>query len=78
MEAKGATPPWDDPAAGGHSKEKWQTLTGHVRLRVRDETVELPAGHLIALAANTAHDVEALEDSVFLITLAWPSSRGEH
>ena len=55
-----------------------QTLSGHVRLRVGGETTDLPAGHLLALAANTAHDVEALEDSVFLVTLAWPPSRGEH
>jgi hypothetical protein len=55
-----------------------QTLSGHVRLRVGGETTDLPAGHLLALAADTAHDVEALEDSVFLVTLAWPPSRGEH
>jgi quercetin dioxygenase-like cupin family protein len=55
-----------------------QTLSGHVRLRVGGETTDLPAGHLLALAADTAHDVEALEDSVFLVTLAWPSRRGEH
>jgi quercetin dioxygenase-like cupin family protein len=55
-----------------------QTLSGHLRLRVRGETIDLPAGQLLALAAGTAHDVEALEDSVFLVTLAWPASRAGH
>jgi quercetin dioxygenase-like cupin family protein len=55
-----------------------QTLSGHVRLRVGSETTDLPAGHLLALAADTAHDVEALEDSVFLVTLAWPASHRDH
>ncbi|HLI27669.1 MAG TPA: cupin domain-containing protein [Chloroflexota bacterium] len=45
-------------------------LEGRLRLRFPDQTVELPAGHLLALAPRLPHDVEALEDSVFLLTIA--------
>ena len=47
-----------------------QTISGQLRLQVGGETMDLPAGHLLALAPDTAHDVTALEDSVFLLTLA--------
>ncbi len=49
-----------------------QTLTGHVRLHLPDRTVELPAGHLLALDQCLPHDVEAREDSAFLLSLSWP------
>jgi quercetin dioxygenase-like cupin family protein len=48
-----------------------QTLSGRVRLQVGAQNVELPTGHLLVLEPGLAHDVEALEDSVFLLTLAW-------
>jgi quercetin dioxygenase-like cupin family protein len=53
-----------------------QTLRGRLRLHLPDQTVELPAGHLLALEAGIPHDVEALEESVFLLTIAWPSGHG--
>jgi len=49
-----------------------QTLAGHIRLRLPDRTVELPAGKLLALDRCVSHDVEAEEDSAFLLTLSWP------
>ncbi len=49
-----------------------QTLTGRVRLRVRDQTIDLPAGHVLMLDPDVAHDVEALDESAFLLTIAWP------
>ncbi|HLH24135.1 MAG TPA: cupin domain-containing protein [Chloroflexota bacterium] len=52
-----------------------QTVSGRLRLRLPDQTLELPAGHLLALEAGITHDVEALEDSVFLLTVAWPPTR---
>jgi quercetin dioxygenase-like cupin family protein len=52
-----------------------QTLAGQVRLRLLDRTVDLPAGHLLALESSIEHDVEALEESAFLLTVAWPSGR---
>lgn len=50
-----------------------QTLTGRVRLRVRDQTIDLPAGQILLLDPDIAHDVEALEESAFLLTIAWPT-----
>jgi len=48
------------------------TLNGHVRLHLPEHVAELPAGHPLALDACVAHDVEAVEDSAFLLTLSWP------
>jgi quercetin dioxygenase-like cupin family protein len=52
-----------------------QTLAGRVRLQLPDRTVDLPAGHLLALEPGIKHDVEALEESVFLLTVAWPKGQ---
>jgi quercetin dioxygenase-like cupin family protein len=52
-----------------------QTLSGRIRLRSRDQDVELPAGSLVVLEPNLSHDVEALEESAFTITIAWPPTR---
>ena len=47
------------------------TLSGHVCLRLPDRTVELPAGRLLALEPGLQHDVEAVVDSAFVLTLGW-------
>ena len=47
-------------------------LSGHVRLRLVNETIELQAGHLLALEKDTPHDLEAVEESTVLLTIAWP------
>ena len=49
-------------------------LSGHVRLQLPDGVVDLPAGRLLVLERGVHHDVEAVEESSFLITLAWPGS----
>jgi quercetin dioxygenase-like cupin family protein len=49
-----------------------QTLTGRLRLQVRDQTIDLPAGHILMLDPDVTHDVEALDESAFLLTIAWP------
>ncbi len=49
-----------------------QTIAGHVQLHLREQTVDLPAGQLLVLDQCLPHDVEALEDSAFLLTLSWP------
>jgi len=51
-----------------------QTISGLIRLHLPDQTVDLPAGHLLALDSQIAHDVEALEESAFLLTIAWPEA----
>ncbi len=45
-------------------------LSGHLRLTLPDRTVDLPAGKLLVTAPELAHDVEAVGDSAFLLTLA--------
>lgn len=46
-------------------------LSGEVRLKLPDKVVELPAGRLVALGRGLRHDVEAIADSAFLLTLGW-------
>lgn len=52
-----------------------EAVRGRIRMRVPGGEVELAPGHLVALERNESHDVEALEDSAFLLTIAWPESR---
>jgi quercetin dioxygenase-like cupin family protein len=68
--------------SGGRLKEHYasarlaiQTISGRLRLHLPDQTIDLPAGHLLVLEREIAHDVEALEESAFLLTLAWPGER---
>ncbi|HVA89204.1 MAG TPA: cupin domain-containing protein [Chloroflexota bacterium] len=48
------------------------TLTGRLRLQVLGEAIDLTAGQILVLDPDVAHDVEALEESAFLLTIAWP------
>ncbi len=48
------------------------TLAGHIQVRAEGRTFDLPAGTLLALDQGLAHDVEALEESAFLLSIAWP------
>ncbi len=47
------------------------SLTGHLRLHLGKKIVDLPAGHVLALERALPHDVEALEESAFLISISW-------
>ena len=49
-----------------------QGLTGKLRLHLANQTVELPAGRMLTLEGALPHDVEAVEDSSFLLTIPWP------
>lgn len=49
-----------------------QGLTGNLRLHLPDQTVEVSAGSLLTLERGLPHDVEAMEDSSFLLTISWP------
>ncbi|MBI4460575.1 MAG: hypothetical protein HY648_11025, partial [Acidobacteria bacterium] len=51
-----------------------QTVAGHIRVHVGANVMDLPQGHLVALDAALPHDVEALEDSAFLLTIAFPEA----
>lgn len=50
-----------------------QTVVGHILVRAEGQTFELRSGALLALDQGLPHDVEALEDSAFLLTIAWPA-----
>ena len=49
-----------------------QVLSGHIRLRASGRTFSLRPGGLLAIDQGVSHDVEALEESAFLLTIAWP------
>ena len=47
-------------------------LSGHIRLNACGRTFDLLPGSLLALDQGATHDIEALEESAFLLTIAWP------
>lgn len=49
-----------------------QTIRGHVLVHATGQTFNLPTGGLLALDQGLRHDVEAIEDSAFLLSIAWP------
>jgi len=51
-----------------------QTVEGHLRVRLADRVVDLPANHLLVLDRGVPHEVEAIEDSALLLTIAWPGA----
>jgi quercetin dioxygenase-like cupin family protein len=53
------------------------SLQGRIRVHLPDQKVELSAGELMVLDNGIRHDVEALEESAFLITIAWPGGTTE-
>ncbi len=55
-----------------------QTVIGHIRMHAAGKEFDLPRGHLLVLDRGMRHDVEALEDSAFLLTIAWPKGGAGH
>jgi quercetin dioxygenase-like cupin family protein len=53
-----------------------QPAAGPIPVPALGRTFDLPMGRLLALDQGVPHDVEALEESAFLLTIAWPG-RGE-
>jgi quercetin dioxygenase-like cupin family protein len=49
-----------------------QTVAGSVRLWLGERAIALPLGGLLVLDRALTHDVEAIEESAILLTLAWP------
>jgi quercetin dioxygenase-like cupin family protein len=63
------------PRVPGHQTEgriSIQTIEGQIHVRAEGRTFYLPAGNLLALDRGLPHDVEAVQDSAFLLTIAWP------
>jgi len=50
-------------------------LSGHIQLRASGRTFNLRPGGLLAIDQGVRHDVEALEESAVLLTIAWPGER---
>lgn len=46
-------------------------LSGHARLAMSGQKIDLPAGNLVEISPNVSHDVEAVEESAVLLTVAW-------
>lgn len=55
-----------------------QMLTGRVRVEAGGSAVELSSGKLLALDHHLPTRVEALEESAFLLWLAWSDGRREN
>ncbi len=49
-----------------------QVLAGLIRVNACGEGTQMPAGSLLTMDRDMVHDVEAIEDSAFLLTIAWP------
>lgn len=49
-------------------------LKGSVHVHAQGQTHELTTAALFTLAPSIKHDVEAQEDSAFLLTISWPTS----
>ncbi len=47
-------------------------VVGHILVRAEGRTFDLQTGALLALDQGLSHNVEAIEDSAFLLTIAWP------
>jgi quercetin dioxygenase-like cupin family protein len=50
-----------------------QGLKGHIRVTVHGKSHDIQVGSLFTLAASIRHDVEAIDDAAFLLTISWPS-----
>jgi quercetin dioxygenase-like cupin family protein len=64
----------------GHQTEgriSIQTIVGQIHVRAEGRTFYLPVGGLLALDRGLPHEVEAVEESAFLLTIAWPGE-AEH
>ncbi len=51
-----------------------QTIFGHIRMRADDNLFDLPQGKMLVLDRAVTHDVEAVEESAFLLTVAYPEN----
>jgi len=52
-----------------------QPVAGHIMVRAQGQSFELRPGGLLALGHGVPHDVEAMEQSAFLLTIARPAEK---
>lgn len=50
-----------------------QALSGRLLIKLNDQTVELSTGNLLVLEKARSHDVSAVEESAFLLSISWPN-----
>jgi quercetin dioxygenase-like cupin family protein len=51
-----------------------QVLKGAIRFTVAAKAHDLRTGNLLTLGASIKHEVEAAEESAFLLTISWPDA----
>jgi quercetin dioxygenase-like cupin family protein len=49
-----------------------QAISGRLRVNLPDQHINLAPSQCVALEAKVQHSVTAGEDSIFLLTIAWP------
>jgi quercetin dioxygenase-like cupin family protein len=49
-------------------------LKGSIRFTVQGDSRDLRPGNVLTLGASIKHDVEALEESAFVLTVSWPDN----
>lgn len=52
-----------------------QVLKGQIRVSVNGKPRDLGVGSLFTLGASIRHNVDAIGDSAFLLTISWPSDQ---
>jgi quercetin dioxygenase-like cupin family protein len=65
------------PAHKANGRISVQLLSGHIRLNASERAFDLLPGSLLALDRRVPHELEALEESVVFLTIAWPGGRHE-
>lgn len=51
-----------------------QTISGRIQMEMHARTVDLAPGQMVIVDSNVPHDVRALEDSAFLLTMVFPEA----
>ena len=54
-----------------------QALQGRIRVRIGEESIEVSAGEMVVLDYGIPHELEALDESAFLLTISWPGGTKE-
>jgi len=62
-----------EATAGGASI---QVISGRLRVHVADDPSDVGGGELIVLADNLRERITALEETAFVLTVAWPAGAG--
>ena len=52
-----------------------QVLKGAIRYTTQEQIYNLQSGSLLTLGASIKHDVEAVVESGFLLTISWPDNQ---